>query len=210
VSLQELAEEACRLEIDVLGEPIGKQDQYMSALGGLCSLTFERDGRVLIEPLKISADRLMDLENNISLFYTGIERTASEILSSQNERTKNNDEVVLETLHQIKEIGRECRRVLEHGDLDRFGELMDNHWQIKRRLSEKISNPRFDELYDIARQNGALGGKIMGAGGGGFFMLYSPNKKANLIEALEREGLRYTPFRFDFEGAKILINMKRT
>jgi len=209
VSLQDLAEEACRLEIDILGEPIGKQDQYMSALGGLCSLTFEKSGRVLVEPLHLPADKLMDLENNLSLFYTGVERRASEILSSQNERTKTDDNAVISTLHRIKEIGLDSRRALELGKLDEFGELMDTHWQVKKRLSEKISNPHFDEVYETARKSGALGGKIMGAGGGGFFMFYSQNKKGRLIEALQPLGLSYTPFRFDFEGAKILVNMRR-
>ena len=209
VSLEGLAEEACRLEIDILGEPIGKQDQYMSALGGLCSLTFEKSGRVVVEPLQLPADKLLDLENNLSLFYTGVERRASEILSSQNERTKADDNAVLSTLHRIKEIGQDSRRALERGDLDEFGALMDFHWQIKKNLSQKISNPHFDEIYETARKSGALGGKIMGAGGGGFFMFYSQNRKGRLIEALQRLGLSYTPFRFDFEGAKILVNMRR-
>jgi D-glycero-alpha-D-manno-heptose-7-phosphate kinase len=209
VSLEALAEEACRLEIDILGEPIGKQDQYMTALGGLCSLTFEADGKVCVEPLRLPADKLMDLENNLSMFYTGSERKASEILSAQNERTKTNDDVVLSTLHRIKEIGRDSRRALERGDLDEFGALLDFHWQVKKRLSDKISNPRFDEIYETARRAGALGGKIMGAGGGGFFLFYSQNKKGRLIDALRPLELSYTPFRFDFEGAKILVNMRR-
>jgi D-glycero-alpha-D-manno-heptose-7-phosphate kinase len=210
VALQDLAEEACRLEIDILGEPIGKQDQYMSALGGLCSLTFEKSGQVLVEPLHLPADKLMDLENNLSLFYTGVERRASEILSSQNEKTKTDDGAVISTLHQIKDIGLRSRRALELGKLDEFGALMDFHWQIKKNLSQKISNPHFDEVYETARRSGALGGKIMGAGGGGFFMFYSQNKNGRLIEALQPLGLSYTSFRFDYEGAKIVINMKRT
>jgi D-glycero-alpha-D-manno-heptose-7-phosphate kinase len=209
VSLKDLAEEACRLEIEILGEPIGKQDQYLSAIGGLCSLTFEKSGEVIVEPLQLAADKLMDLENNISLFYTGVERRASEILSSQNVRTKTNDDAVLSTLHKIKEIGLDSRRALERGDLDEFGALLDFHWQVKKTLSGKISSPRFDEVYETARRAGALGGKIMGAGGGGFFMFYSQNKKGRLIEALGHLGLSYTPFRFDFEGAKILVNMRR-
>ena len=209
VSLEGLAEEACRLEIDILGEPIGKQDQYVSALGGICSLTFEKGGKVIVEPIQLPADKLMDLETNLSLFYTGVERQASDILSSQNERTKTDDGVVITTLHRIKEIGLDSRRALERGDLDEFGALMDFHWQVKKNLSEKISNPRFDEIYETARRSGALGGKIMGAGGGGFFMFYSQNRKGRLIEALHKLGLSYTPFRFDFEGAKILVNMRR-
>ena len=116
---------------------------------------------------------------------------------------------MISTLHRIKEIGLDSRRALERGDLDEFGALMDFHWQIKKNLSQKVSNPHFDDIYETARKSGALGGKILGAGGGGFFMFYSQNRKGRLIEALQRLGLSYTPFRFDFEGAKILVNMRR-
>ena len=208
VSLEDLAEEACKIEIDVLGEPIGKQDQYISAFGMVTCLKFEKDGKVIVAPINMTNEKMMELENNIMLFYTGIERKASDILSSQNEKTKKGDESVVTTLHQIKEIGLETRAAFEKGDLDRFGELLDFHWETKKRLSSQISDPFIDECYEIARKNGALGGKIMGAGGGGFFMFYCPREKAKLIEAMKKQGLPFMHFRFDLEGAKIMVNMK--
>lgn len=208
ISLKNLAEEACTIEIDILGEPIGKQDQYISAFGGITCLTFEKDGNVIVEPIHMSSEKIMELENSIMLFYTGKERMASDILSSQNEKTKEDDEATIEILNQIKDIGLETRSVFERGSLDRFGELLDNHWKTKKRLSAKISDPFIDECYETARRNGAMGGKIMGAGGGGFFMFYCPGDKTKLIEAMKKMGLRFMDFRFDFEGAKILVNMK--
>lgn len=208
ISQRQLAEEACHLEIDILGAPIGKQDQYISAFGGVTCLTFEKNGNVLVKPIRMRDEALRELENSILLFYTGIERSASEILSEQNEKSKKDDAAVIESLHEIKKIGLETRKAFENGDLDRFGELLDVHWQTKKNLSNKISNPFIDECYEIARKNGALGGKIMGAGGGGFFMFYCNNSKARLIQALKDKGLRPMNFKFDFEGAKILVNMK--
>ena len=209
ISQKQLAEEACHIEIDVLGEPIGKQDQYISAFGGVTTLTFERDGTVIVEPVKMSEAALDELERNILLFHTGIERSASEILSEQNEKSKKDEVGIIETLHQIKKIGLETKKAFERGDLDRFGELLDVHWQTKKHLSKKVSSGFIDECYEIAMRNGALGGKIMGAGGGGFFMFYCSGDKAKLINALKEKGLKQMRFRFDFEGAKILVNMKR-
>ncbi|UCC39479.1 MAG: sugar kinase [Candidatus Aminicenantes bacterium] len=208
ISLKDLAEEACEIEIDILEEPIGKQDQYISAFGSVTCLTFERDGDVLVEPIHMTNEKMMELENNIMLFYTGIERKASDILSSQNEKTKKRDESIVSTLHQIKEIGIETRTAFEKGDLGKFGELLDLHWRTKKKLSSKISDPFIDECYEIARKNGATGGKIKGAGGGGFFMFYCPREQSKLIEAMKKQGLPFMHFRFDFEGAKILVNMK--
>lgn len=208
ISLKDLAEEACKIEIDILGEPIGKQDQYISAFGGITCLTFEKDGNVIVEPIRMSSERIMELESNIMLFYTGKERIASDILSTQDEKTKADDETTIKILHEIKDIGMETRKAFDKGDLDRFGELLDNHWKTKKRLSAKISDPFIDECYETARRSGAMGGKIMGAGGGGFFMFYCTQGKIELIEAMKRMGLRFMDFRFDFEGAKILVNMK--
>ena len=208
ISLKDLAEEACTIEIDILGEPIGKQDQYISAFGGITCLTFEKDGNVIVEPIRMSSERIMELESNIMLFYTGKERMASDILSTQDKKTKEDDETTIKILHEIKDIGMETRKAFEKGDLDRFGELLDNHWKTKKRLSAKISDPFIDECYETARRSGAMGGKIMGAGGGGFFMFYCNQGKIELIEAMKRMGLRFMDFRFDFEGAKILVNMK--
>ena len=209
VSQKQLAEEACHIEIDVLGEPIGKQDQYISAFGGVTTLTFEKDGNVIVEPVKIGEEALDELERNILLFHTGIERSASEILSEQNEKSKRDEAGVIETLHKIKKIGLETREAFERGDLDRFGELLDVHWQTKKHLSKKVSSGFIDDCYETAMKNGALGGKIMGAGGGGFFMFYCSEKKAKLINALKEKGLKPMRFGFDFEGAKILVNMKK-
>ncbi len=209
VTQSQLAEEACHIEIDILGEPIGKQDQYMAAFGGLTCLTFEKDGEVIVEPLQISAEVLDQLENNLLLFYSGIERSASEILLEQDDRSKIDDTEVIENLHRIKEIGLETRKALEKGDVDKLGEMLDVHWQTKKKRSQKMTDPFIDECYEIACKNGALGGKLVGAGGGGFFMFYCNNNnhdKPRLVEAMQKMGLRWERFHFDFDGAKILIN----
>jgi D-glycero-alpha-D-manno-heptose-7-phosphate kinase len=209
VSQDQLAEEACTIEIERLGEPIGKQDQYASAYGGLSCFTFDKNGNVHVEPLLISDEQINTLENRILLFYTGQERHASDILREQKERTESDDAVVISRLHQIKEIGLETRRAFEAGDLDHFGELLHHHWETKRRLSSKVSDPRIEAWYETARKNGALGGKIMGAGGGGFFLFYCPeNGREKLVDALLRSGLKPMRFRFDFEGAKIVANLR--
>jgi D-glycero-alpha-D-manno-heptose-7-phosphate kinase len=208
ISLKELAEEACHIEIDRLSEPIGKQDQYISTFGGVTAFTFGKDGNVIVEPVHMTEDSIDELERNILLFYTGIERSASEILSDQNEKSKKDEGDVIGTLHKIKEIGRKTKTAFERGDLDKFGELLDEHWQIKKNLSQKISNPFIDECYNTAMKNGALGGKIMGAGGGGFFMFYCSGDQMKLKSALKEKGLQQMRFHFDFEGAKILVNMK--
>jgi len=209
VNQRQLADEACHVEIDVLNEPIGKQDQYMAAFGGLTCLTFEKNGNVIVEPLKISSEDMDRLEGNILLFHTGIERSASEILDEQDKKSRKDDPDMIENLHRIKEIGLETRRVLEKGDIDALGELLHVHWETKRKRSKSMTNPFIDECYEAARKNGALGGKIMGAGGGGFFMFYCHNNdKAKVYQAIKKIGLRPMRFHFDFEGAKILINMK--
>lgn len=210
VTQKQLAEEACHTEIDILREPIGKQDQYIAAFGGITCLTFEKNGNVIVEPLRISDEALDQLESNILLFHTGIERSASEILSEQDEKSRKDDSKIIDNLHRIKEIGLETRRVLERGDVDRFGELLHVHWETKRKRSQKMSSPFIDECYELARNSGALGGKIMGAGGGGFFMFYCHNNdKSRLSQAMKKVGLKPMKFHFDFEGAKILVNMKR-
>jgi len=210
VSQKQLAEEACHIEIEALHEPIGKQDQYIAAFGGLTCLTFDKSGDVLVEALMISDEALDQLESNISLFYTGIERSASEILSEQDERSKKDDPNVIENLHKIKEIGLQTRRALEKGNVNEFGELLHTHWETKRKRSDRMSDPFIDECYEAARKNGALGGKLIGAGGGGFFMFHSPNSdKLRLSQTMKKMGLKPMKFHFDFEGAKILVNMKR-
>lgn len=210
VTQKQLAEEACHIEIDVLQEPIGKQDQYIAAFGGITCLTFDKNGDVLVEALKISDEALDQIESNIALFYTGIERSASEILAEQDEKSKKDDPKIIENLHKIKEIGLQTRKALESGNVDEFGELLHVHWETKRKRSQKMSDSFIDECYDVARKNGALGGKLIGAGGGGFFMFYCHNSdKPKLSRAMKNMRLKPMRFSFDFEGAKILINMKK-
>jgi D-glycero-alpha-D-manno-heptose-7-phosphate kinase len=207
VTQKQLAEEACHIEIDVLREPIGKQDQYIAAFGGITCLTFEKNGDVLVEPLTISAETMDQLESNISLFHTGIERSASEILSDQDEKSKRDDPAIIENLHRIKEIGLETRKALEKGKVDELGRFLHVHWETKRKRSSKMTDPFMDECYETACKNGALGGKLIGAGGGGFFMFYCHNSdKPGLSQAMKKAGLKPMRFRFDFEGTKILVN----
>jgi len=212
ISQRQLAEEACKIEIEILKEPIGKQDQYMSAFGGLTHLKFAKDGIVTVEPVKMKEESRDELENNIMIFYTGITRYASEILKEQNEKSKKDDKSTLYTLHEIKRIGLDTKKALEKGDVDRLGEYLDVHWMTKKQLSKSISNKFIDDCYTLAKKNGALGGKIMGAGGGGFFMFYhngSNKEKTEFTRILAKKNLKKIRFHFDFEGAKVLLNMKR-
>lgn len=206
-SRESLAEEACYIEIDRLGEPIGKQDQYVAAFGGINSYTIGLEGKVRVDPLRISGHAEAELESNMLLFYTGITRNASAILGGIRKAEEKRVSPVLEMMHRIKKIGFEVRDALASGDLTHFGELLDVHWQAKKRLSSDVSNSRIDDLYGIAKRNGAIGGKVMGAGGGGFFMFYSESGKGKLRDAMAREGLREVRFRFDYEGSKALLNL---
>ena len=199
---QELAELACHNEIDRLGEPVGKQDQYIAAYGGLTCFTFHEDGRVSAEPLRVSADTMFDLEDNLLLFFTGFSRSGSSILKDQQERARTPE--MLQNLHQVKELGLRSRAALESGDLERFGELMHAHWEFKKRRSGRMSNERIEEWYELARRNGALGGKLVGAGGGGFLMFYATDR-SRLRHALARAGLEEVRFKFDFEGTSLVL-----
>jgi D-glycero-alpha-D-manno-heptose-7-phosphate kinase len=208
VSQKQLAEEACHIEIDVLGQPIGKQDQYIAALGGVTCLTFEKNGEVIAEPLRISEESLDLLTSNIQFFHTGIERRAAEILQEQDSKSKVDDPEVIENLHRVKEIGLETRAALEKGDIHRFGELLDVHWEIKKKRSGKMTDPFIDECYDLARRTGALGGKLVGAGGGGFLMFYCNNGiKPKLYQTMCQTGLKPASFHIDFQGATVLVNI---
>jgi len=208
ITQKQLAEEACHIEIDILKEPIGKQDQYISAFGGVTCFTIDKNGAVLVEPLMISDELLYQLEHDLLFFYTGIERNASEVLSEQNVKSKKDDIQVITSLHRIKDIGIESRKLLEEGDLDGFGKMLDVHWNMKKKLSSKVFSPFIDECYEIAMKNGALGGKIMGAGGGGFFMFYCNEDRSKLTESLQKVGLVPAWFSFDFQGVRTLVNMK--
>jgi D-glycero-alpha-D-manno-heptose-7-phosphate kinase len=206
LSKREIAELACAVEIDKLGMPIGKQDQYAAAYGGANAITFHREG-VSVEPLMLSPGTIEGLESNVLLFYTGAAREAARMLAAQDGAVRAGDGTVLDSLHRIKAMADETRRCFEAGSLSVFGEILHASWEQKKRLAQGISNPRIDEYYDVARHNGAIGGKITGAGGGGFLMLYcEPGTAARVTEALERMGLKRMDFSIDFDGARILVN----
>ena len=204
---QKLAEEACFIELETLKKPIGKQDQYMAAFGGLTTLHISPDGRVDVTRLELDVDLVESLEHNILMFYTNEMRDATAILKRQDEATRTKDRVVVRSLREIKDIGLEICESISKGNLRRFGELLDVHWQSKKQLSNGISNPQIDAWYELAKQNGAIGGKISGAGGGGFLMLYCEENKTRLREALRSAGLRELKFRFDFEGSKVVFDV---
>ncbi|HUN79544.1 MAG TPA: galactokinase [Solirubrobacteraceae bacterium] len=196
----ELAEAACEIEMDVLGEPVGKQDQYVAAHGGICAYTFQPDGRVEVQPLELELPVLQRLRDRLLLFYTGEARSASRMLSDQDSRSKGGDPLMLESLHRTKELGRQIHGLLRDGELEGYAELMHEHWEHKRRRSPGMSSARVDELYDLARRNGAVGGKLVGAGGGGFLLLYTrkPEQTRTAMAAAEAPEL---PFDFEFGGA---------
>jgi len=201
----ELAAEACDIELNRLKEPIGKQDQYITAYGGVTCFKFLADGKVEAWPLKIAEETRDNLEDNLLLFFTGYARSASAILKEQDQKSKQSDIAMIENLHFVKELGLQSQRALESGNLAEFARLMDVHWQHKKQRSDSMSNPKINEWYALARANGALGGKLIGAGGGGFLMFYAEDK-ARLRHAMRQAGLKEVRFRFDFEGTKLLIS----
>ena len=203
VSPAELAEQACDIELNKLGEPIGKQDQYIAAIGGITAFTFHPDGRVEYRPCHLSEETLFNLEDNLLLFFTGYSRSASAILKDQNDRSKQNDQAMLDNLHFTKELGYKSLAALEGGKLEEFARLMDVHWQRKKARSSGMSNAHINEWYDHAMAHGALGGKLIGAGGGGFLMFYAGDK-TRLRHAMREKGLQEVRFRFDFEGSKVV------
>ena len=207
VPTQALAETACHIEMDMAAHPVGKHDHYLAAFGGMTTLDIHPDGRVHVSPLDISMSTTEELRAGTMLFYTGIRRSSQEILGAQKADTLRGDPTMVDSLDRTKALGLEIKAALETGNLDRYGDLLDEHWQNKKRRSSKVSDPRMDRWYDLARTCGARGGKIMGAGGGGFLMLFCPPAaKAGVRQALSDEGLREMPFDFDFEGAKVLVN----
>ena len=200
---QELAEQACHIEIDCLKEPVGKQDQYIAAFGGLTCFEFRKNGNVQVSPLKISPEVLVNLEDNLALFYTGFTRSASEILRDQDSRSKTNDQAMVDNLHFVKELGYRSKKSLEDGDLREFAEIMRVHWEHKKKRSNSMSNQSINEWYDLGMQNGALGGKLIGAGGGGFLMFYTEDK-TRLRHAMHGAGVREVRIRFDFQGTTLV------
>ena len=207
IPLQELAEEACDLELNKLGKPIGKQDQYMATFGGVTVLDIDKNGVVDVRKANVSDETIDDLNRNLLMFYTHTSRSADEILSEQSRGAKEEKKNVVESMHAIKEIGYKILEALESGNLTDVGLLFDDHWQHKKRISSKMSNPRFNEIYEIAKENGALGGKISGAGGGGFFAFYIEDNHRKLRESMKKMGLREMRYRVDFEGTKVLVNL---
>ena len=206
VPLQVLAEEACSLDIDRLGKPIGKQDQYMASFGGLRVLEIERDGKVKTRKVHVEDGTADALNRNLLMFYTGLSRNADTILSEQSRGAEEGKKPVVENMHVIKELGYRVLDAVESGNLTDVGLLFDEHWRRKRALSENMTSPRLEELYELAKANGALGGKISGAGGGGFFLFYTEQDQQKLREAMKKAGLREMRYRFSFEGAKVLVD----
>jgi D-glycero-alpha-D-manno-heptose-7-phosphate kinase len=200
---RELAEQACYIEIDLLGEPIGKQDQYIAAFGGITCFNFCRDGMIKALPLAIDEDTRVGLEDNLLLFFTGYSRSASQILKDQDTRTKRNDGAMIDNLNYVKDLGLRSKSALEAADLVGFGRLMHEHWENKRKRSGGMSNPQIDTWYNLAMDSGAVGGKLIGAGGGGFLMFYAEDK-TRLRHAMRTVGLTEVRFHFDFEGTKIV------
>jgi D-glycero-alpha-D-manno-heptose-7-phosphate kinase len=199
---QELAELACHVEIDRLGEPVGKQDQYIAAYGGLTCFSFHKDERVTAEPLRVSMNTMFDLEDSLLLFFTGFSRKGADILRDQNDHAQSAE--MLRNLHYVKELGYRSRAALESGNLVVLGELMHEQWEHKKQRSGRTSNPQIDAWYALARSNGAIGGKLVGAGGGGFLMFYASDRN-RLRRTLADAGLQEVRFRFDFEGTKVIL-----
>jgi len=205
ISTRLLAETACKIELERLGEPIGKQDQYIAAFGGISAFEFLPDERVEISQVQLEKETLFNLEDNIVLFFTGYSRAASSILKEQDDRSREDNEDMTKNLHFVKDIGKQSIAALESGDLLRFGELMNVHWEYKKQRSNDMSNSRINEWYEVAMKNGAIGGKLIGAGGGGFLMFYTEDKM-KLRHTLMNAGLVEVRFKFDFEGTKVVIH----
>lgn len=207
ISLQELAEDACKVEMEFIGKPIGKQDQYAATYGGIIQLDIDNFGKVNVESLKLNQEVIYELENRLMMFYTNINRDANEVINDQSKKIKN-EKTTVESMHIIKQIGIEIKNCLINDDIDGFGKLLHLHWLEKKKISNKMSSDNIDKWYDIGMKNGALGGKIMGAGGGGFLLFCTKNgDRKKLRIAMENEGLRYMDFKFEFDGVKVLTNI---
>ena len=199
----DLARLACEIEIERLKEPVGKQDQYISAYGGITRFIFDPDGSVKADPLPINNNTLCDLEDNLMLFFTGFSRNAGDVLRDQDTRTLSSDPTMIQNLHYVKELGLRCGQALMDGNTALFGELMHEHWEHKKKRSKEISNSQINEWYEYGRAHGAIGGKLVGAGGGGFLMFYAEDRR-KLRQAMTFAGLEEVRFNFEFEGTKVL------
>jgi len=199
----QLAEQACHIELDILKEPIGKQDQFIAAYGGVTCFEFAKDDSVSTSPLVISEETLFNLEDNLLLFFTGYLRSASAILKHQDDKSRLADPEMIDNLHFVKELAESTKQALERGDVSEFGRLMNIHWEHKKARSPFMTNEQIDQWYRCALSNGASGGKLIGAGGGGFLMFYAEDK-ARLRHAMREQGLKEVRFRFEFEGTRII------
>ena len=199
---EEIAEEACRIEIDILGEPIGKQDQYACACGGLNFIEFEKSGKVNIEKIYLTTEGYERLENNLMLFYTGKTRSAGSILKEQKQNTSS-DKKKVENLHKMVQLAKDLKNELLHNNIDSMGEILNEGWKLKQSLASGISNEFINESYEIAMKNGAMGGKLLGAGGGGFLLFYVKEENHRRVrDALT--NLKEMPFKFDNKGTTII------
>ncbi len=203
VTTSSLAEEACHIEMNLLKEPVGKQDQYIAAYGGVTCFDIDKSGRVEASPLALTNKGLHDLEDHLLLFFTGYSRSASILLADQNTKSQDGDKDMIKNLQFVVELGKEIKKVLVAGDNRAFAQLMHQHWLRKRDRSSGMSNDHINRWYDAAMANGALGGKLVGAGGGGFLMLYAEDVIA-VRETMAREGLEEVRFKFDFDGSTVL------
>lgn len=206
IPLHDLAEEACDIEMYRLNKPMGKQDQYLATFGGFSVLEIDTQGNVKVRRAKISGSTIEGLNRNLLLFYTGVQRKNIDILGRQSQSTERNEKDVVNALHYIKESGYKILDIVESGNITELGHMFDEHWKYKKRLAKGITNPHFDEIYEIAKKNGALGGKITGAGGGGFFLFYCEENQSKLRKAMKDAGLKEMRFDFDYEGTKVLVN----
>ena len=206
-SLAQMAEEDFKIEAEVLKRPIGKQDPYLAAMGGLTVFEIEKNGTVKARKANVSMEIADELNQNLLIFFTGLTRSADAILDEQSTAVKEEKKEVVESMHYIKELGHEILEALEEGNLDEIGKKFHAHWQHKKKISTKMTNPEFDKIYDVALRAGALGGKISGAGGGGFFTFYVPQGQRAFRETMRQLGLREMRYRFDFEGSKVLADI---
>jgi D-glycero-alpha-D-manno-heptose-7-phosphate kinase len=204
VSPKDIAEEACKVEIELVGKPIGKQDQYAVALGGINELQINQDGYVNVSRLNLSGEFIRELENRLLIFYTHSTRDANIVLAEQGKKISDNE--ITDKMHYIKEIGVAVKKALIDEDIDRLGRLFDLHWKTKRSMSDLMTSGEIDNYYQVAKNSGAIGGKIMGAGGGGMLLLCcESNRRKELISVMESFGLKYMDFRFEFDGVKQII-----
>jgi len=208
ISLQEMAEEACKIEMKLCKKPIGKQDQYAATFGGINRLDIDKYGKVTVTSLNLKQETIYELENRLMMFYTNINRDTNQIINEQSNKIKTDEYLATESMHNIKKIGFKIKESLLNDDIDSFGYLLNEHWMEKKKITTQMSSNDIDKWYSIGIKNGALGGKIMGAGGGGFLLFCVKNcDRKKIRELMEKEGLQYMDFKFDFEGVKVLANI---